>query len=101
MKYYLVEAYSLELRFEKNSYVVALTPLAAYELDKAGIKYSILEDYYDEAEFLKEEDAYFKDQLAWFDKFDNFLFAFIRKTATLLVIDKILEKIFNNFTFFH
>ena len=74
MKYYLVEAYSTELKFENNSHVVALTPLAAYELDKAGIKYSILEDYYDEAEFLKEEEAYFYDQLAWFDKFDNFLF---------------------------
>ena len=74
MKYYLIEAYSPDLKFENNSYVVALTPLAAYQLDKAGIKYSILEDYYDAAEFLKEEEAYFKDQLAWFDKFDNFLF---------------------------
>lgn len=74
MKYYLVEAYSPDLKFKNNDYVVALTPLAAYELDKAGIKYSILEDYYDEAEFLKEEEAYFKDQLTWFDKFDSLLF---------------------------
>ena len=74
MKYYLVEAYSQDLKFKNNDYVVALTPLAAYELDKVGIKYSILEDYYDEAEFLKEEEAYFYDQLTWFDKFDSFLF---------------------------
>ena len=74
MKFYLLEAYSPDLKFENNDYVVALTPLVAYELDKAGIKYSILEDYYDEAEFLKEEEAYFKDQLIWFDEFDNFLF---------------------------
>ena len=74
MKYYLVEAYNPDLKFENNDYVVALTPLAAYELDKAGINYTILEDYYDEAEFLKEEEAYFKDQLTWFDNFDNFLF---------------------------
>ena len=73
MKYYLVEAYSPDLKFKNNDYAVALTPLAAYELDKAGIKYSVLEDYYDEAEFLKEEEAYFYDQLIWFDKFDSFL----------------------------
>ena len=74
MKYYLVEAYSPDLKFENNSYIVALTPLASYELDKAGIKYTILEDYHDEAQFLKEEEAYFKDQLTWFDNFDSFLF---------------------------
>ena len=74
MKYYLVEAYSPDLKFERNGVIIALTPLASYELDKAGIKYSILEDYYDEAEFLKEEEDYFNNQLDWFDKFDNFLF---------------------------
>ena len=74
MKYYLVEAYSPELKFENNSHVVALTPLVSYELDKAGTKYSILENCYDAAEFRKEEKAFFKDQLTWFDKFDNFLF---------------------------
>jgi hypothetical protein len=74
MKYYLVEAYSPDFKFEHNDAIVALTPLASYELDKAGIKYSILEDYHDEAEFLREEEAYFNDQLTWFDKFDKFLF---------------------------
>jgi len=74
MKYYLVEAYSSNLKFDGDDTIVALTPLASYELDKAGIKYSILEDYYDESKFLKEEEDYFNDQLAWFDKFDNFLF---------------------------
>lgn len=74
MKYYLIEAYSPDLEFERDDVIVALTPLASYELDKVGIKYSILEDYYDEAEFLKEEEDYFNDQLVWFDKFDSFLF---------------------------
>ncbi|GAF76240.1 unnamed protein product, partial [marine sediment metagenome] len=74
MKYYLVEAYHPDLKFECNGVIIALTPLTSYELDGAGIKYSILEDYYDEAEFLKEEEDYFNDQLAWFDEFDNFLF---------------------------
>ena len=74
MKYYLVEAYSPDLEFEHSEAVIALTPLAAYQLDKAGINYNILEDYYDEGELLKEEETYFKDQLTWFGKFDNFLF---------------------------
>lgn len=74
MKFYLVEAYTPDLKFEHNDAIIALTPLASYELDKAGIKYSILEDYYDETKFIKEEDDYYKDQIIWFDKFDNFLF---------------------------
>ena len=53
MKYYLVDAYSSDLKFERDDAIIALTPLASYELDKAGIKYSILEDYYDESKFLK------------------------------------------------
>lgn len=73
MKYYLVEAYSPDIKFDGDDTIIALTPLVSYELDKAGIKYSILEDYYDEAEFLKEEEDYFNDQLDWFNKFDNLL----------------------------
>jgi len=75
MKCYLVEVYDPSMNFDDDGYeVVALTPMACYELDKAGIKHSILEDYYDEAEFLRGEEAYYKDQLGWFDKLDKFLF---------------------------
>jgi len=74
MKYHLVEAYSPDIKFERNNVIIALTPLASYELDKVGVKYSVLEDYYDESKFLKEEGDYFNDQLDWFNKFDNFLF---------------------------
>jgi len=74
MKYYLVEAYSSDIKFDGDDTIIALTPLASYELDKAGVKYSILEDYYDESKFLKEEEDYFNDQLNWFNEFDNFLF---------------------------
>jgi len=73
MKYYMAEEYSPNIKFDDHDVIIALTPLASYELDRAGIKYSILEDYYDKAEFLKEEEDYFNDQLAWFDKFDNLL----------------------------
>ncbi|MBA7574962.1 hypothetical protein ES708_16778 [subsurface metagenome] len=75
MKYYLIETYSPNLKFECGDIIVALTPLASYELDKAGVKYSILEDYYDKAKFLKEEEDYFNDQIDWFNKFDHFLFS--------------------------
>lgn len=74
MKTYLIEAYSQRLKLEEGSNVVALTPNACYELDKTGIKYSILEDCYDQTEILKEEDNYFTSQLTWFDEFDNLLF---------------------------
>jgi hypothetical protein len=74
MRYYLVETYSPSLKFEDDgNEVIALTPLACYELDKAGIKHSILEDHYDEGEFLRGEQAYYMDQLSWFDRLDNFL----------------------------
>ena len=36
MKYYLVEAYSPDLKFERNDVIIALTPLASYELDREG-----------------------------------------------------------------
>ena len=77
MKYYLIEEYSPNIKFDSDDAIIALTPLASYELDKVNIKYSILEEYYDEAEFLKEEKDYFNDQLNWFNEFDNFLFNFL------------------------
>ena len=36
MKYYLVEAYSPDLKFESNDVIIGLTPLAPYELDREG-----------------------------------------------------------------
>ena len=75
MNLYLVEAFNPNLKFKGKDYkIIALTPLVSYELDRANISYSILEDYYDATEFLKKEEAYFKDQLSWFDDFDKFLF---------------------------
>lgn len=73
MKVYLVEEYSPEIKFENNSVIVALTPLACYQLDKAGIIYSIIENYYDETNLLAHEDEYNKSQIQWIDKLDEFL----------------------------
>ena len=55
MKYYLVEIYNPEIKFDKNSKIVALTQEVCYNLDKNGIEYSIIEDYYREEDILKIE----------------------------------------------
>ena len=73
MNTYLVEEYSSGIKFDKNSVIVALTPKVCYQLDKAGIKYSIIEDYYDEVELLADEDDWYKLQLQWIDRLDEFL----------------------------
>lgn len=73
MKTYLVEAYTSDIKFDRNSIIVALTPKACYDLDNKGIEYSIIEDYYDEIELLKGEDEYFKSQEEWINKLDGFL----------------------------
>ena len=75
MKTYLVEEYSQEIAFENNSLIIALTPKAAYQLDKLGITYSIIEDYYSETELLSEKYDYFTfaSQLNWIEEFDKYL----------------------------
>jgi hypothetical protein len=73
MKTYLVEEYSPKIEFDKDSVVVALTPKVCYQLDKERIKYSIIEDYYDEVELSNQVDEYFKSQLQWIERFDEFL----------------------------
>ena len=73
MKIYLIEAYDTNIKFDKNSVIIALTPEASYQLDKTRIKYSIIEDYYDEFELAKSEDKYFESQIEWIKRLDIFL----------------------------
>ncbi len=73
MKTYLVEEWNPDIEFDEDSLIVALTPKVCYQLDKAGIKYSIIEDYYDEAELTVLEDEYHKSQLRWIESLDEFL----------------------------
>jgi hypothetical protein len=72
VKTYLVEAWSPEIEFDENSLIVALTPEVCYQLDKAGIEYSIIEDYYSEAELSALEDEYYRSQLGWIEGLDEF-----------------------------
>jgi len=73
MKTYLLEAYDPTVKFDKGSIIVALTPEVCYQLDRVGIKYSIIEDYYDEVQLASTEDEYLKSILEWLSKLDAFL----------------------------
>ena len=73
MKVYLVENYDANIKFDRNSPIVALTSEVCYCLDKAGIKYSIIEDYYSELELSAQVDECYKSQLQWLDTLDAFL----------------------------
>ena len=73
MKTYLVEEYRSNIEFDKDSVVVALTPKVCYQLDKKGIKYSIIEDYYDEVELSNQVEAYRQSVFQWIDELDEFL----------------------------
>jgi hypothetical protein len=73
LKTYLVEAYSDEIEFYKDSIIVALTPEACYQLDKKGIKYSIIEDFYDSVELSNQVEEYRRSVFRWIEKLDEFL----------------------------
>ncbi len=73
MKTYLVEAYSDEIEFDKNSIIVALTPEVCYQLDKKNIKYTIIEDYYDAVEVSNHVEEYRLFISRWIEHLDKFL----------------------------
>jgi hypothetical protein len=73
MKAYLIEEYSPDLKIEEDSITVALTPKACYDLDKKGVEYAIIEEFYSEEEFTKNENEYLKSKMMWLTKFDEFL----------------------------
>ena len=83
MKTYLVEAWDSEVEFDENSLIVALTPEVCYLLDKAGTEYSIIEDYYDEAELSALEDEYYESQMEWIKGLDEFLQSNINEVKEL------------------
>ncbi len=73
MKIYLIEIYQPEIEYDEGSLVIGLTPMVCYQLQKAGIKHSIIEDYYDQVELAASEDDYHASQLQWFKGLDTFL----------------------------
>lgn len=73
MKLYLVEDYTPELKFEKNSLIVGLTPLACHLMAKSGIAYKIWEDYISAADFMDRLSDYPRQRTLWLKEFDGFL----------------------------
>jgi hypothetical protein len=73
VKTYLIEAYSDEIEFDTGSIIIALTPEVCYQLDKKGIKYSIIEDYYDVVALSGRVEEYRLSVFRWIDDFDRFL----------------------------
>ncbi|MDP3791534.1 MAG: hypothetical protein Q8R38_05790 [Candidatus Omnitrophota bacterium] len=71
-KCYLVEDHLPDVDYGNNM-VIALTPEACYDLGRTGIQYKLIEDYYSVDDLKTEEDAYFNDQLQWFNYFDEIL----------------------------
>lgn len=74
MRYILVEDYSKDFDYSQGQ-IVALTPEACYELKRHGHSYRLLEDYYHEDDLASEfGEDFFKEQLQWFNDFEQYLF---------------------------
>ena len=69
---YLIESFTLE-PVEEADLVISLRPSVSYSLSRKGIKYRILEDFYNEEEMRKSEDDLFMQQVSWCRRFDDFL----------------------------
>jgi hypothetical protein len=73
MKLYLIEAWEPSIELEENNLILALTPEICYKLEKAGLKYKTIEDYYSEEELLEGEEEYFDSLMGWISKIDILL----------------------------
>ncbi|MDD5774901.1 MAG: hypothetical protein PHS64_03045 [Candidatus Omnitrophica bacterium] len=51
---------------------VALTPIADYQLDMAGIQHASFADFFSSGQIRGDVDAYLDSQLSWFNAFDQF-----------------------------
>lgn len=68
--WYLVEDFQEDFNYSGKR-ILALTPESCFGLQKKGIEYSIIEDFYDEKVLVANEDQYFEEQLQWINKFDE------------------------------
>ncbi len=77
-RFYLVEDFDPSLSYEGGE-ILSLTPRTSFLLGRKGIPYSILENYYKEADLRRDEERYFSEQLEWFRAFDEFFKEQIRE----------------------
>ena len=56
-----------------SSRVLSLHPAVSYSLSTQRVPYKIFNDYCSENRLRMDENEFFKSQLAWFDRFDEFI----------------------------
>lgn len=74
MEYCLIEKWHSDYILPQDCIAIALVPKAAYQLDKAGIKYQTFDDYFSAREIKSNTDNYLKQQVLWFKTFDKFIY---------------------------
>lgn len=70
--YYLLDKFDPLLDYS-NGKIISLNPDVSYKLDKRGIGYHLLDEYYSKEELIKDQDRFIDEQLDIIDKFDVFL----------------------------
>ena len=73
MDYCLIEKWGPSNTLPDNCKAVALSEEAMICLERCGISYVTLEDFYTSYEVRGDTDAFLIDQLSWFDDFDRIL----------------------------
>ena len=72
MKYCLIEDLNHSITLPDDCMYIALNISASYKLDKLGIDYLLLEDFYKKRKISGDVDAYLYSQMDWFKTFDSF-----------------------------
>lgn len=80
MRCLFVELYQPYINIKENDMVISLTPLSSYQLDKNGIKYQKIEDFYDKIELIDQEEKYYSEQYKWFESFDKYLSIYFKQS---------------------
>ena len=73
MNYCLIEKWKDDCTLPEKAQAVALTEEAIFNLDRCGIQYITLEEFYTSYEVRGNADEFLLDQLSWFDDFDRLL----------------------------
>ena len=73
MDYCLIEKWDADCTLPEKTQAVALTEEAIFNLERCGIQYITLEEFYTSYEIRGNADEFLLDQLSWFDDFDRLL----------------------------
>lgn len=73
MDYCLIEKWKPDYTLPEKSKAVALTEEAIFHLERCGIQYITLEEFYTSYEIRGDVDKFLVEQLSWFDDFDRLL----------------------------